>query len=136
MEKLCFRFPALLCLLAIFAQACMFFPSSGGKKEILNPHGRAESCNVCHSPDDDGGYSAGNLLFDLNSTCTNCHKKGRADHAVGLVPPINSYDLPLDEDGRINCAITCHNMHPGEDMPFSGFVREVDGELCLSCHEQ
>jgi len=96
---------------------------------------------VVEKGDGEGGDvgEARALKSDLNGTCKGCHKPGRNDHAIGGVPKINKRHSPLDSDGRIACAITCHNVHPENiDDPavIKGLLRLPETDLCLSCHDK
>ena len=121
------------------------------KGDAENPHLKRK-CRACHSvPDEllasvgkgegEGDYSgeARALKSDLNGICTGCHEPGKGDHAVGNVPGINKRHLPLDREGRITCAITCHDVHTkNSDDPvvMKGLLRLHPTDLCLSCHDK
>lgn len=113
-----------------------------------NPHINSSSCDNCHSAEPVLllNFRSGKLLpkdapkvkimkYDLNKLCTRCHKKGGKDHAIGLEPEINQSSLPLDEEGKINCAITCHNVHADAAETAAGYLRQQERKLCLSCHD-
>ena len=115
-----------------------------------NPHLRENACANCHSAETalllmarSGEISQRNELSsrarlmkqDLNKLCTRCHKQGKSDHAIGLKPEINRYSLPLDKEGKINCATTCHNIHSNSKGK-KGYLRQPARKLCLSCHDK
>ena len=118
--------------------------------DVENPHLKRE-CNVCHkAPDellirvekgegDEGDLEEAKALkSDLNGICTGCHEPGKGDHAIGEVPRINKRHLPLDSDGRITCALTCHNVHTKNiDDPRvkKRLLRLPQTDLCFSCHD-
>lgn len=96
------------------------------------------ACGTCHESHD-GEIKMGSLLVrDPDSLCLKCHKPGKGDHAVGEVPKINRQNLPLGPDGKITCALTCHNVHTNSDDPvvIRGLLRLHPNELCLSCHDK
>ena len=115
------------------------------KGEVERPHSKME-CSTCHKPHDDlltkvekgEGEGEGRLLkLDLNGICLGCHEPGKGAHAIAEVPKINKHNLPLGPDGRITCAVTCHNVHTNSDDPavINGLLRLHPNELCLSCHD-
>ena len=136
----------LLSLTALYLTACQSL--YGISQE--NPHISENDCANCHSAEPTllltarkGQVSSANKLYsparlmkyDLNRLCIRCHKGGEGDHAVSLKPEINRHSLPLDKEGRINCATTCHDVHPGH-KDSRGYLRQPARELCLSCHDK
>ncbi|MDD2854507.1 MAG: cytochrome c3 family protein, partial [Desulfuromonadaceae bacterium] len=83
----------------------------------------------------------------LDKICLGCHLiepeepgtlgvgKG---HATGKKPSYNFKNLPLESDGTINCATTCHNLHVSKDdnpQLYQNRLRMNSNELCVSCHK-
>lgn len=115
-----------------------------------NPHISQNACGNCHmaertlllnarnkqiSSADKASSPTRLMKHDLNALCTRCHKGSKGDHAVGLKPEINRYSLPLDEEGKINCATSCHNIHP-DTKGSKDYLRQPARSLCLSCHDK
>ncbi len=110
---------------------------------LANPHREAADCSVCHvAPEDKlkSWYTLPStkrkLVSGANEVCLKCHTPGMG-HGVGKRPDMNVNGLPLDDDGAITCATTCHNMHirPTENVLQNRFMlRAVDPQLCLMCH--
>lgn len=120
------------------------------KGNVESPHLKVE-CKACHkAPDEllvkvekgEGDATDLNeakaLKSDLNGICTGCHEPGKGDHAIGEVPKINKRHLPLDSDGRITCAVTCHNVHIkniNNPLVKKRLLRLPQKDLCFSCHD-
>ena len=119
------------------------------KGAVERPHSKME-CSTCHKSHDDLPTKVekgegdepyvekgGLLKSDLNGICLGCHEPGKEDHAIAEVPKVNRHNLPLGPDGRITCAVTCHNVHTNSDDPavINGLLRLHPNELCLSCHD-
>lgn len=97
------------------------------------PHFSKDGCKACHLT-----HNAKSLIKDPVTLCKECHPTAHAkDHRVGIKTKINKANLPLDGDGNIVCAYTCHNMHPEKGSAFENNLLRTDPDtLCLSCHEK
>ena len=109
----------------------------------INPHAGDGHCQVCHVlPQEDlqswftFTSSKKKLIKDFNELCRQCHGV-KFGHGVGKVPKMNREGLPLDSNGLIACAITCHNMHViSEDSAQNEkHLRLPIVRLCISCHK-
>lgn len=126
------------------------FLKEDGLNVSVNPH-IGERCNVCHRAEVsllagimEGRIKNGKQLLkagvmktDLNSLCSTCHA-GDGDHVVGVAPALNRYGLPLDHEGRMNCATTCHDVHVSEESDSGmkrNYLRRPTNKLCFSCHD-
>ena len=140
---------SFICMVTILIMGGCRLPSLL-KGDAENPHLKRE-CNACHKApvellamvekgegDESDVEEARVLKSDLNGICLGCHEPGKGDHAIGEVPRINKHNLPLGPDGRITCAVTCHNVHTNSDDPavINGLLRLHPNELCLSCHDK
>lgn len=125
---------------------CSF--ASGGAAENIekrpSPHGIDGMCQVCHVEPEDtltGWFTSGarkrSMILDSNALCRQCHGIDFG-HGVGEIPRLNREDLPMDKDGKIACAITCHNMHIKSDNHAQNkyHLRLSIPNLCLSCHKK
>ncbi len=110
----------------------------------INPHRGEGNCQVCHVASENDLTSwftftstKKMLRKDFNELCRQCHGI-QFGHGVGKAPSMNKRDLPLDADGKIACAITCHNMHvkDGDPVQQKYHLRFTQYELCVSCHKQ
>ncbi len=99
-------------------------------------------CIICHTTaaKDDivivtSDAPAVQINKDLNAICLSCHSRSYG-HGIDNKPLVNRNNLPLNSDGKISCAITCHNMHArSSDLVQSRYyLRLPASELCLSCH--
>lgn len=72
-----------------------------------------------------------------NKVCENCHQDLHINHKIGVKTKFNKENLPLDEEGKITCAYTCHNVHPdrGVDSEKKLLRMEVN-KICFSCHNK
>ncbi|HEY3306883.1 MAG TPA: hypothetical protein VGJ93_00365 [Desulfuromonadaceae bacterium] len=108
-----------------------------------NPHGNTGACSVCHiiSADQLNNPSVPDsiktkLKADPVALCQGCHGTGFG-HGIGEKPVIKSTELPLGEDGSINCAVTCHQMHDPTVVTQKNFLLRLPSEkLCFSCHDK
>lgn len=72
-----------------------------------------------------------------NKLCEGCHPDVHPTHKVGVKTKLNREHLPLDEEGRITCAYTCHIMHSKGDSVFEKKLLRMDiNKLCFSCHDK
>ena len=110
----------------------------------INPHTRKGNCQLCHVATEDDltswfTFTSTKKKFrkDFNELCRQCHGV-QFGHGVGKAPMMNTRDLPLDGEGKIACAITCHNMHvKSADLPQQKYhLRFPQRELCASCHKE
>lgn len=110
----------------------------------INPHTGKGNCQLCHvaTEDDLNGwftFASTKRAFrkDFNELCRQCHGV-QFGHGIGKAPSMNKLDLPLDAEGRIACAITCHNMHvKSDDMVQQKYhLRFTQFKLCVSCHKE
>jgi len=116
----------------------------GQKAKRPSPHKVNGKCQECHVESEDTlnswftfGSTKRKLKLDFNATCIQCHGLDFG-HGVGKTPKLNREGLPLDKDGKIVCAITCHNMHIESDdlLQDRYHLRVKGGGLCLSCHNK
>lgn len=135
---------ALFCL-AIIPTASIAQKTGQEKPEgKLYPHGRQGNCQICHVESEESlnswftfGSSKRKLKTDYNSICRQCHGVDFG-HGIGKIPEMNREDLPMDQEGRIACAITCHNMHIQADDSLQNrfHLRYSYTRLCTSCHNK
>lgn len=114
-------------------------------KHSKSPHKDDIDCKICHiaSKDDLKSWftfssTKRKMIADPVVLCVKCHGTGFG-HGTGKKPDINVTDLPLNTDGTITCAITCHNMHISEfkDKAQERFYLRYDNvKLCKSCHNK
>lgn len=114
-------------------------------QNIPNPHNDNGDCALCHvAPVEKlrGWFVLGStkrqLVADPVHLCLKCHKAAFG-HGIGKKPAMNRAGLPLNDDGTITCAITCHDMHitGGEDqMQMRFHMRLPVNKLCASCHNE
>jgi len=109
-----------------------------------SPHLSKGECQVCHLETEETlnswftfGSTKRKLRLGFNELCQQCHGLDFG-HGVGKVPSQNLRDLPLDAEGKIACAVTCHNMHIVAADPTQNrfHLRDKFGNLCLSCHKK
>jgi len=110
-----------------------------------NPHNDDGDCSICHvAPVEKlkGWFvfpsTKRQLKEDPNTLCRKCHGLSFG-HGVGKKPALNLAGLPLSEDGTINCALTCHDMHISgvEDLSQQRLhLRLPNTKLCVSCHDK
>ncbi|MSN26265.1 MAG: cytochrome C [Geobacter sp.] len=134
---------ALLSSLLVSVGYCSAGDKTASEKFGASPHTETGDCTICHL------YSAETLrswfVFgstkkllngNLNEVCRNCHGSGFG-HGVGKKTKVNHANLPLNHDGEITCATTCHDMHVRtEDQKQKYFhLRRPFDSLCISCHD-
>jgi hypothetical protein len=138
---------ALIMIISISHQS-IASGESGAEQEIKkpSPHGVKGSCQICHVEIEERlnrwslfsfGIDKKKLTMDYNALCRQCH--GIAfGHGVGKISKLNREDLPMDMDGKIACAITCHDMHINSDDRTQNHyhLRYEKNKLCLSCHNK
>lgn len=92
-----------------------------------------DNCDNCHI--DIKNYK---LLKDgPNKVCENCHPNVHPSHKIGMKVRINRENLPLDEEGNITCAYTCHNVHPKNNKDFEKKLLRMEvNKICFSCHNK
>lgn len=97
------------------------------------PHFSKDGCAACHV-----SHGSRQLIKDPNLLCKECHPDSHQNnHKVGIKTKLNRANLPLDSEGKIVCAYTCHDMHPKKDSDFQKRLLRTDPDtLCLSCHEK
>ena len=122
------------------------FLSNTGVKKDFNPH-EGDNCNVCHvatvkilnspSPSKKEALSRQSMRTDLVRLCDDCHMASKwPHHLTGVKPKINIGDLPLDANGLITCATTCHRVHTTDPELSRGKLRHSFDILCYSCHDK
>jgi predicted CXXCH cytochrome family protein len=97
-------------------------------RPLMPPHSSL-SCWRCHP---EGKEASMNNTVKL---CIKCHKTstGKDSHPTGVSCSAETAgDLPLSEDGRIEC-YTCHIMHKTETAA-PKLLRKDFNSLCTSCH--
>lgn len=122
-----------------------YFLREVGVDEMTNPH-KSGNCQVCHLAPSDlltKEKSSENELLqkkqmrtDSISLCTTCHKAAiESEHRVGIGTKLNKENLPLNHQGDMTCATTCHDMHTKEPALTRYLLRKPFDALCLSCHD-
>lgn len=144
--------PATSCQMRLFFTAVMvalLWGTSGGQSvlaaEHVSPHDAQGACLSCHiAPERDLNADRfpfsgkKQLKYGVNGACLQCHGIDFG-HGVGKKPEMNRTGLPLDGDGLIACAITCHDMHvvAAENPHQKAYHLRVPVEdLCFSCHDR
>lgn len=110
-----------------------------------SPHNENGTCSICHVAPADTlrswfafGSTKRALVADPTTLCRTCHGVSFG-HGIGKRPALNRDSLPLNNDGTINCALTCHDMHiSGTDDPLQqrNHLRLQQDRLCFSCHNR
>jgi hypothetical protein len=112
--------------------------------KATSPHGVDGQCHTCHVESEDSLNSwftftstKKKLILNYNAVCQQCHGLDFG-HGVGKKPALNREGLPLDETGKIACAVTCHDIHiRSDDLSQNRYhLRLKGGALCLSCHNK
>lgn len=113
--------------------------------ERVSPHDAQGACLSCHIATERDLRSdrfsvdgKSQLKSDVNEVCLQCHGIDFG-HGVGKKPGMNRKGLPLDENGLIACAITCHDMHvvaPENPHQKAYHLRIPVEDLCFSCHDR
>lgn len=127
--------------IAVVLAAGLARADEGGENiRKTSPHTVSGNCEVCHVMTEDDLRSfftfpsnKKKLRKDFNETCRQCHGV-QFGHGVGKIPKMNRDTLPLDAEGKIACAITCHEMHGNGDRSGKHLRLPID-KLCLSCHK-
>lgn len=136
-------FILIAALLVMTAGPGMAEEAGKAPTEKIYPHGEKGNCDICHvAPESDlnswftFGSTKKRLRSDFNGLCLQCHTVDMG-HGVGKRPQMNRERLPLDSDGKITCAITCHDMHiKSEDQKQNHYhLRTTPDRLCHSCHD-
>ncbi|GFE58759.1 cytochrome c3 family protein [Geobacter sp. AOG1] len=113
-------------------------------KGKISPHGADADCTICHvasRADLESWFTFPStkrkFKADYNALCQQCHGI-EFGHGAGKKPRINRDGLRLDADGKIACAITCHNMHIKSDDATQNkyHLRTLRENLCFSCHDK
>ncbi len=111
----------------------LFFYSFVGLSLAENFHLSKDNCNNCHL--DLNNPKA--LKDGPNRVCESCHPDVHPSHKVGVKTRLNRENLPLDEEGKITCAYTCHNVHPKGNKDFEKRLLRMDiNKICFSCHNK
>ncbi len=121
------------------------FLKEAGVNEITNPH-KDSNCKVCHlapaelltkeKPSASELLQKKQMRTDLTGLCATCHKASlETDHRVGIGTKLNKTPLPLDHQGNLNCATTCHDVHIKDPALSKKMLRDTFDALCLSCHD-
>lgn len=121
------------------------FLKEAGVDERTNPH-RDQKCEVCHTsptelltkegPAEDEILQRRVMRTDLIDLCVQCHKASvESEHTVGIPTKLNTGNLPLDPQGNITCATTCHDVHTKDPGLEKRMLRHSFDTLCLSCHD-
>lgn len=120
------------------------FLKEAGVDEKTNPH-RNQKCQLCHTapdellakekPADNEIVRRKLMRTDLINLCSQCHKaSAESEHMVGVETKLNRQNLPLDHEGKITCATTCHDVHTKTPGLSIFFLRVDPTTLCFSCH--
>lgn len=136
----------IVATLLVLLLAIPCFAEDDALKQVstLNPHTLKGNCDICHSASEKDlnswfTFSSTKRLMkkDLNMTCQQCHGV-EFGHGIGKWTNLNRDNLPMDANGYIACAITCHDMHvKTTDQHQNKFhLRVPSNKLCLSCHDQ
>ncbi len=123
------------------------FLKEAGVDEKTNPH-KDENCVVCHIaskelltkvvPAESEAVQRRFMRTDLIDLCSSCHRdrvSTESEHSVGVPTKLNRENLPLDPQGSITCATTCHDIHTKNPGLKKGLLRHPYDTLCLSCHD-
>lgn len=121
------------------------FLKETGIDEKTNPH-KDEKCQVCHTAKSElltkefvaeaEVAQRRQMRTDLVDLCVQCHRaSAETEHTVGMVTKLNKENLPLDHEGKITCATTCHDVHTKDPALMKNFIRHPVNTLCLSCHD-
>lgn len=132
-------------IFAVFFPVLLFAeePPSPALDKKLNPHTAKGNCQVCHVETEESlnawsFFSSKNrrMKADHNEVCMQCHGL-EFGHGVGQPPQVNLSDLPLDANGKIACALTCHDMHVvTQDQTQAHYhLRLPRTKICRSCHK-
>lgn len=137
-------------LLVVFMVGCFMVIAVYGEgmgatpSREKSPHVGEGHCKLCHlatEADLDSWFTFSStkrkLRKDFNELCRQCHGV-QFGHGVGKAPALNQRDLPLDAEGKIACAVTCHNMHVKSDdfIQKKYHLRLPQRDLCVSCHKE
>lgn len=140
------HFILLTCCLFLFLVTPATAGSGTGRDVETNPHD-GSGCPFCHNapvtlltkedPTAEERAERRAMKGDLTTICAECHERSaEKGHPVGMPPKLNRLDLPLDDDGTINCATTCHHVHT-EDADLKRYMLRYSFDtLCLSCHDK
>ena len=145
MRVSCCRIAVFVLLLGglVFCGFCIAGDKAARAKYGASPHSDSGDCSLCHVSSVEA--LRGWFVFDSTKrklkdgpveVCKKCHGLGFG-HATGKRPVVNHAELPLSDDGTINCATTCHNMHIRAEDPKQTFyhLRLPFDFLCISCHD-
>lgn len=121
------------------------FLKEAGVDERTNPHIDG-TCTVCHqatneiltkeNPSRNEAIQKRLMKTDLIGLCVGCHTEAlKNQHKVGIGTKLNRENLPLDHEGKITCATTCHDMHAKEPERSKKMLRHLQDVACLSCHD-
>ena len=115
------------------------------KVSMPNPHSDKGDCATCHVAPAEKlrswftlSSTKRQLVADPTTLCQKCHGVSFG-HGVGKKPDMNRADLPLDDQGNITCALTCHNMHisgVSDQKQLHYHLRLPNDDLCNSCHNK
>ncbi|SNB45275.1 cytochrome C [Geobacter sp. DSM 9736] len=136
-------------LLLMFVTLMISMPVTGeetppGSQVTTYPHNDSAKCDLCHEATEEDlkswftfSSTKKKMRLDYNEVCWQCHDIDFG-HGVGKSPKKNRENLPLDAEGKITCAITCHNMHikTSEQHQNKFHLRFSHMKLCLSCHDR
>lgn len=123
------------------------FLKDAGVDEKTNPHKEDDKCGVCHkastevltkeNPAENEVGQRRQMTTDLVDLCSRCHKASieAGEHRVGMPTRLNRENLPLDHQGNMTCATTCHNVHTKDPGLEKNILRMPFDTLCLSCHD-
>jgi hypothetical protein len=112
---------------------------------VNNPHTGKGDCSICHVASVNElrswfvfGSTKRRLTKDRIALCQQCHGISFG-HGIGKKPVMNRASLPLNADGTVNCAVTCHDMHINESEDAAQLrmhLRLPHVKLCFSCHDK
>ena len=139
------RLPVLTPKGAVINKTNPNFLKEAGVDEKTNPH-MDQKCQICHTAPDEllkKENPADNEIIlrrlmrtDLINLCSQCHKaSAENEHTVGVETKLNRQNLPLDHEGKITCAATCHDVHTKAPGLSRFFLRVDPNTLCFSCHD-
>lgn len=130
-----------------FSATCLYAANVSDTRNIQdqNPHADSGACSVCHvaSVETLRGWfvwpaTKRQLVADPTTLCQKCHGVSFG-HGVGKKTHMNRAGLPVSDDGVINCALTCHDMHISgvDDASQQRYhLRYPLAKLCVSCHDK
>lgn len=138
--RACFAPAALLVLLSIGAAA------AAGDDAVLNPHTR-EGCLHCHKGGAPGAGPGRTVIYSssdephavVSSSCRSCHKEGKQDFWLVMLPPAPGRpapNAPADRPAAAQQAPLPDTATSVVDAGGEGFENSHDAMDCAGCHDR